>query len=202
MNGLNIFCMANAQQIKQLRDQTGAGIMDVKQALEESGGDTEKALEFLRKKGMKVAAKKQDRVAKEGIIEPYIHAHGKVGVLVALACETDFVARNEEFKALAHDIALQVAATDPLYLVPTDVPAEVIAKEKDIYREQMKDEKKPPEVLEKIIEGKLNKYFEQVCLMQQVFVKDDSQKILDLVTAATAKLGEKIEVRKFVRFTL
>lgn len=194
--------MSNAEIIKQLRAQTGAGIMDVKEALDESGDNAEKALELLRKKGLKVAAKKQDRVAKEGLVESYLHGTGKVGSLVALACETDFVARNEEFKQLAKDIALHVTAMDPLYVSSEDVPEDVLAKEREIYAEQMKGDSKPPEVMEKILDGKVKKYFEQVCLLNQPFVKDDSKTIGDLVTEATAKLGEKIEVKNFVRFAL
>ncbi len=188
--------------IKKLRIQTGAGVMDVKEALDEAGGDEAKALELLRKKGLKVAAKKQDRSAEEGRIDVYIHSNGKIGAMVALACETDFVARNEEFQDLAKSIAMHIAATDPSYLSPEDIPEEVKDKEKEIYAEQMKGENKPPEVLEKIIEGKLKKFYEQVCLLNQKFIKDDDKTIQDLITEATAKLGEKIEVKRFVRFQL
>ncbi len=194
--------MSTMEIIKKLRIQTGAGVMDVKEALDEAGGDEAKALELLRKKGLKVAAKKQDRSAEEGRIDVYIHSNGKIGAMVALACETDFVARNEEFQDLAKSIAMHIAATDPSYLSPEDIPEEVKDKEKEIYAEQMKGENKPPEVLEKIIEGKLKKFYEQVCLLNQKFIKDDDKTIQDLITEATAKLGEKIEVKRFVRFQL
>ena len=194
--------MSTMEIIKKLRMQTGAGVMDVKEALDEAGGDETKALELLRKKGLKVAAKKQDRSAEEGRIDVYIHSNGKIGAMVALACETDFVARNEEFQDLAKSIAMHIAATDPSFLSPEDIPEEVKDKEKEIYAEQMKGENKPPEVLEKIIEGKLKKFYEQVCLLNQKFIKDDDKTIQDLITEATAKLGEKIEVKRFVRFQL
>lgn len=194
--------MSNAETIKQLRAQTGAGIMDVKDALDEAGGDSSRALDLLRKKGLKVAAKKQNREAKEGLVEAYLHGTGKVGTLVALACETDFVARNEEFRSLAKDIAMHVTAADPQYLSPDDVPEEVCAKEREIYADQMKGENKPQDIIDRIVEGKMNKFYEQVCLLNQKFVKDDSKTIGDLITEATAKLGEKIEVRNFTRFEL
>ena len=194
--------MSTMEIIKKLRIQTGAGVMDVKEALDEAGGDEAKALELLRKKGLKVAAKKQDRSAEEGRIDVYIKSNGKIGAMVALACETDFVARNEEFQDLAKSIAMHIAATDPSFLSPEDIPEEVKNKEKEIYAEQMKGENKPPEVLEKIIKEKIKKFYEQVCLLNQKFIKDDDKTIQDLITEATAKLGEKIEVKRFVRFQL
>lgn len=194
--------MSQAETIKRLRAQTGAGMLDVKEALDASGGDAEKALDALRKKGLKIAAKKQDRSTNEGLIEAYIHGTGKVGVLLSLACETDFVARNDEFKELAHNIALHIAAAGPQYVSADQVPEDVVAKEKEIFAEQMKGEDKPAEVLEKIIEGKLSKFYEQTCLVNQKFVKDDAKTINDLITEATAKLGEKIEVNEFSRFEL
>ncbi|HOY56120.1 MAG TPA: translation elongation factor Ts [bacterium] len=189
--------------IQKLRATTGAGIMDVKKALEEAGGDEQKALEILRIRGQKIATKKQEeRVAKEGAIAAYVHANGKVAALVMLACETDFVARNEEFKSLAHDIAMQVAAMNPQFLTADKVPQDVVEKEKEIMRASLQDEKKPAAVLEKIMAGKLQKFFEEVCLLEQKFIKDDTKTIADLINEQTAKLGEKIEVKKIARLSL
>ncbi len=188
--------------IQQLREQTGAGIMDVKKALQEANGDEEKTLDLLRKKGKKIAAKKQaEREAKEGIVEAYVHGNKKTATLVQLTCETDFVAKNEEFKALAHDIAMQVAAMDPQYLSPEKVPTDIIEKEKEIIKEQLKNENKPAEMLDKIVEGKLNKFYEENCLLNQKFIKDDSKTINDLITDKIAKLGEKMEIRKIARIS-
>lgn len=189
--------------IQKLRAITGAGIMDVKKALEEAGSDEQKALEILRIKGQKIATKKQEeRVAKEGAIAAYVHANGKVAALVMLACETDFVARNEEFKNLAHDIAMQVAAMNPQFLSADKVPQDMVEKEKEIMRANLQDEKKPAAVLEKIMAGKLQKFFEEVCLLEQKFIKDDTKTIADLINEQTAKLGEKIEVKKIARLSL
>lgn len=188
--------------IQKLREQTGAGIMDVKQAIQEANGDEEKTFELLRKKGQKIAAKKQsEREAKEGIVEAYVHGNSKTATLVQLTCETDFVAKNEEFKQLAHDIAMQVAAMDPQYLSPDTVPVDILEKEKEIIKEQLKSENKPAEMLDKIVEGKLNKFYEENCLLNQKFIKDDSKVISDLITEKIAKLGEKIEVRKIARIS-
>lgn len=193
----------NFELIQKLRNQTGAGMMDVKSALEESGGDEAKALDILRKKGQKIAAKKQgERSAKEGLVEAYVHAGGKVGSMIVLACETDFVAKNKEFKELAHEIAMQVAAMKPEYISAGEVPEEVKNKEMEIYREQLKNEGKPANVAEKILEGKMNKYYETVCLLNQTYIKDDKKTIGDLVNEATAKLGEKIEVKRMTVFGL
>ncbi len=186
--------------IKSLREDTGAGIMDIKEALTEAGGDKDKAIEILRKKGTIKAGKKADRVAKEGVVESYIHAGARVGVLVELNCETDFVARTDDFKALAKEIALHIAAVNPLYVNISDVPEEVVEKEKEIYKEQMKD--KPEDVVNKILEGKIAKYFEEACLLEQPFVKNPDLKIKDLLSAATAKMGENVQVRRFARFVL
>lgn len=195
--------MSNIELIQKLREFTGAGMMDVKQALDEAGGDETKAIEILRKKGQKIAAKKQaERSANDGIVEAYIHAGGKVGSMIVLGCETDFVAKNEEFKLLAHEIAMQVAAMRPEYIFAEDIPVDVVEKEKQIYREQLKKEGKPEAMLNKISEGKLNKFYEQVCLVNQPYIKDDKKKIKDLIDEATAKLGEKIEVKKMVVFEL
>ncbi|KKS42526.1 elongation factor Ts [Candidatus Kuenenbacteria bacterium RIFCSPLOWO2_12_FULL_42_13] len=193
--------MANLELVQKMRTQTGAGIMDIKQALEEANGDENQALEILRKKGRKIAAKKQaERTAKDGIVEAYIHAGGKIGSMVLLACETDFVAKNTEFKALAKEIAMQVAAMKPEYVVRDDVPVDVVEKEKEICREQLKQEGKPEAMWEKIAEGKLDKFFEVVCLLDQPYIKDDKKKVKDLIDEATAKLGEKIEVKQMIVF--
>lgn len=187
--------------IKDLREKTGAGMMDCKKALTESKGDFEKAIDILRQKGLASALKKAGRMASEGLIEAYIHM-GKIGTLVEINCETDFVARTDEFKELAKDIAMHIAATNPQYLSREDVPQEVIAREKEIYRAQVID--KPPHVVEKIIEGKLEKFFVDTCLMEQIFIKDPEQKksIRDLVTEKITKLGENIVIRRFARFQL
>lgn len=175
--------------------------MDIKQALVEAKDDEKLALELLRKRGQKIAAKKQaERVAKSGIVEAYIHAGGRVGSMVLLACETDFVAKNEAFKNLAREIAMQVAAMKPEYVSREDVPMDMVEKEKEIYKEQLKQEGKPEAMWDKIAEGKLEKFYEQVCLLDQVYIKDDSKKIKDLINEATAKIGEKIEVKQMVVF--
>lgn len=194
--------MVDTSLITQLRTKTGAGIVDCKEALTEANGDLVKAEELLRKKGLKTVAKKAGRSAKEGVVTSYIHAGGKVGVLVELNCETDFVARNEEFQALAKDIAMHIAASAPEYLKPEDVPAEVLEKEKEILREQLRAEKKPEVMLDKIIEGKLAKFYEERCLLKQVFIKDETKKVEDLVKEAIAKIGENIELRRFTRYAL
>ncbi len=190
----------SAELIKEIRETTGAGILDVKDALSEASGDKEKAIEILRKKGIVKLGKKADRVAKEGIIESYIHGGGRIGVLVEINCETDFVARTDDFKNLAKEIALHVAASNPLYLNREQVPPEVIEKEKEIYKESTVG--KPAEVAEKMLSGKLEKYFEEVCLMDQPYVKDPSLKISDFVASQVAKMGENVFVRRFARFVL
>jgi len=191
----------SAETIKDLREKTGAGMMECKKALTESNGDFEKAVDILRQKGLSSALKKAGRVASEGLIDAYIHL-GKIGVLVEVNCETDFVARTEDFKELTKDIAMHIAATSPLYLSRDDVPQDVIEREKEIYRAQVKD--KPPKVVEKIIEGKLEKFYTEACLLDQLFVKDPDQKlrIRDIITGKIAKLGENIVLRRFVRFQL
>ena len=193
----------NVKLIQKLRNQTGAGMMDVKQALEEAKGDENKALEVLRKKGQKIAAKKQaERDVKDGLVEAYVHNGGKVGSMVVLACETDFVAKNKDFKELAHEVAMQVAAMKPEYISAEDVPEDVKAKEMEIYKEQLKAAGKPANVMEKILEGKMNKFYEGACLLNQIYIKDDKKTIGDLVDAATAKMGEKIEVKRMIVFDL
>jgi elongation factor Ts len=186
--------------LKELRDQTGAGIMDIKSALTEAGDDKDKAIDILRKKGQAKVAKKADRTASEGVVESYIHAGGKVGVLVEVNTETDFVARTDDFKNLARELALHIAAANPLYVNIADVPAEVIEKEKEIYKEQVSN--KPEEVMAQIMEGKLVKFYEEVCLMEQPFIKDPERKVKDLISDNVQKLGENIVIRRFARFNL
>jgi elongation factor Ts len=177
--------------------------VDVKKALEEAKGDTDAAVELLRKKGaIKAAKKSAERTTREGIVECYTHAGGKVGVLVELLCETDFVARNEQFKALAHDLALHIAATDPMYLSPESVPPEVVEKEKSIASEEFAGSGKPQSVIDKILEGKIGKWYGETCLMSQAFVKDEDVTIKDLINNISAKVGEKIEVKRFCRFAI
>lgn len=188
--------------IKELREQTGAGMMEIKAALQEAGGDKAKAVEILRKKGALKMQKKADRVAKEGIVESYIHPGSRVGVLVEINCETDFVARTEDFRQLAKDIALHIAASNPLYVDIASVPTEVLEKEKEIYKEQPALKGKPAEMVEKILEGKLAKYFEEVCLMEQPYAKNPDLKVKTLLAEAVAKIGENVQVKRFARFVL
>jgi len=188
--------------VKQLRDKTGAGMMDCKEALTASGGDFDKAIDYLRKKGMAAATKRSSKAAKEGTIASYIHMGGKIGVMVELNCETDFVAKTADFQNLAKDLAMHVAAANPLYLRPEDIPADALEREKEIYRSQALQEKKPEKIWEKIIEGKLKKYYEDVCLLEQKFVKNTDITIDALVNDMMAKTGENIIVRRFARFQL
>jgi elongation factor Ts len=188
--------------LKKLRTETGAGMNDCHQALAESNNDYDQALAWLRKKGEKIAGKKQEREIKAGLIESYIHGEGRVGVLLELGCETDFVAKNADFKNFAHEIALQIAGTDPKYVAPEDVPAEVIATEKEIYSEQLKNEGKPAEMIEKIMAGKLNKFYSEVCLLKQPYIKDDSLTVERLLTDLIAKIGENIKISRFTRYSL
>jgi len=194
--------MITAEMVKELREKTGAGMMECKKALEASNGDMEKAILYLRERGMAAAQKKASRVAKEGLITSYIHAGGKIGVLVEINCETDFVARNDEFKELAKDIAMQIAAAKPLYVKKEDVPQEVIEKEKEIYLAQAKASGKPEKVWDKIVEGKLESFFQEVCLYEQPFIKDSKLRIKDLIAQAVGKIGENIQVKRFVRYQL
>ena len=188
-----------AEMVKKLRDMTGAGMMDCKKALEEANGDFEKAVEILRKKGAAKAAKKAGRATREGIITSYIHFNGRIGVLLELNCETDFVARTDEFKELAYNLAKQVAAMNPKWVSREDVPQEVIEKEKEIYREQLKDSGKPEHVVEKIVEGKLEKFFEENCLLEQEYIFEEGKKVKDIINEAIGKIGENIRVSRFVR---
>jgi elongation factor Ts len=191
-----------AQMVKELREATGAGILDCKQALQANDGDLEESIEFLREKGMAAAAKRASRAAKEGLIGSYIHAGSRVGALIEVNCETDFVARTSEFQELAHDLAMQVVAAKPSYLTPEDVPTDVLEKEKATYRAQMQDQGKPEHVIERIVEGKVQKFYEDTCLLQQPFIKDSAMTVGDLVRQRNALLGENIVVRRFVRYEI
>ena len=190
----------NAAMVKTLRDQTGAGMMECKAALKEANGDIEAATTILRKRGLAQATKKVGRSTNEGMIGHYIHMGGKIGVLVEVNCETDFVARTEDFQALTREIAMHIAAASPQYVRREDVPGDLLEKEKAIYRDQVKD--KPAQVVEKIVEGKLNSFYEQICLLDQASVRDPKVTIGQIVTAAIAKMGENISVARFVRFKL
>ena len=192
----------SANAVKELREKTGAGMMDCKKALAEAGGDAAKAEELLRKKGLAAAAKKSTRAATEGAVASYIHMGGKIGVLVEVNCESDFVARTEAFQDLVKDLGMQVAASNPSYVSREDIPAEVIEKEREIYRGQLADQKKPAQVLDKIIEGKLEKFYTEQCLLEQPFIKDPSgkTKIREVVDGVNAKTGERIVVKRFARF--
>lgn len=192
----------SASQVKTLREQTGAGMMDAKAALSEAGGDFEQAVGLLRKKGVLKAGKKTDRITKQGIIESYIHGEGRIGVLLEVNCETDFVARNPEFKNLVHELALHIAASSPLYVSREAVPVEIIEKEKAIYTEAALAEGKPGVIAEKIVAGKMEKFYELVCLLDQPFVKDEDVKIGELITQKIATIGENIQVRRFTRYVL
>ncbi len=190
------------QMVKELREKTGAGIMDCKKALAECGGDMEKAVEALRKKGLATAAKKAGRATKEGLIHAYIHMGGKIGVLIEVNCETDFVARTDEFKELVHNLAMQVAASAPLYVSKEDVPEEALEKERKLYREQALEQGKPEKVVDRIVEGKLKKFYQEVCLLEQPYIREPEKTISQLITEYIAKLGENIRVKRFTRYQL
>jgi len=190
----------SATQVKELREKTGAPIMDCKQALTEAKGDMEQAVVVLRKKGVSVAAKKAARVTSEGSVASYIHAGGKIGVLVEINCESDFVARTEDFKELVHDVAMHIAASDPKYVRKEDVTPEAYEREKDIFRAQAIASGKPANIAEKMVEGKMAKFYEEVCLLEQPFIKDQTVSIAQLIAAKIGKLGENIAVRRFARF--
>ena len=192
----------SAKEVKELREQTGAGMMDCKKALSECSGNIEDAVKLLRTKGLADAAKRSGRAANEGLVDSYIHAGGKIGVLVEVNSETDFVARNDDFKAFVHDVAMHIAAAAPKYISREDVPADVIEAELSIYKEQAKATGKPENILEKIATGKLDKYFEQICLLEQPFVKDDKLTVEQLLGELVGKIGENIGIRRFVRFEL
>jgi elongation factor Ts len=191
-----------SEMIKELREKTQAGMLDCKKALVETNGDMDKAVEMLRKKGLASADKKMGREVTQGLIASYVHTNKKIGVLVELLTVTDFVARNDEFEALAKELCMQIAAISPLYIKKEDVPKEVVDKEREIYREQMKDSGKPANVIEKIVDGKLNKFYTDVCLLEQEYIKDSSVRIKDLIKQKIAAFGENIEVGRFIRYQI
>ena len=192
----------NATVVRELRERTGAGIMDCKKALAESGGNLEKAVDYLRQKGLAAAARKVDRVAADGAVGAYVHPGGKIGVLVEINCETDFVARTAEFQALLKDMAMQVAAANPRYVRREEVSADELEKEKAIYHQQALESSKPEKVVEKIVEGKMDRFYSEVCLLEQAFIKDPDRKVSDIIHDAVGRLGENIQVRRFARYHL
>jgi elongation factor Ts len=192
----------NATAVKELREKTGAGFMDCKKALAESGGNLEKAVNYLRQKGLAAAAKKADRVAAEGAVGAYVHPGGKIGVLVEINCQTDFVARTAEFQSLLKDIAMQIAAASPRYVRQEEIAADELAKEREIYRRQALESGKPEKVVDKIVEGKVERFYSEVCLLEQAFIKDPDRKVSDVINDVMTRVGEKIEVRRFARYLL
>jgi len=192
----------SSEVVKSLRDKTGAGMMDCKRALAETNGDIEQAIDYLRKKGAAVAAKRADKETNQGVVEAYIHAGGRIGAMVELNCETDFVAKTPGFKQLAHDIAMQVAAMTPLYVSREQVPQAVLDKEIEIYKTQAENEGKPAQIAEKIAQGRLDKFYQETVLIEQSFIKDSGKTIKDIIDEETAKVGEKIIVRRFIRYNL
>jgi elongation factor Ts len=191
-----------ADQVRELRERTGAGMMECKKALQESGGDFEKAIDLLRKSGIAKAEKRSAREAAEGVIEAYIHPGNRVGVLIEVNCETDFVARTEEFRALVRDIAMQVAAAGAEYVRREEVPAGRLEREREIYAAQLREQGKPEAMIARIVDGKLNKFYEEVCLLEQAFIKDDKKTVGERVSEASGRTGENIQVRRFMRFRL
>ncbi|MEK7701924.1 MAG: translation elongation factor Ts [candidate division NC10 bacterium] len=193
---------SSAQLVKELRDRTGAGVMDCKEALQEAKGNLDGAVEYLRKKGLAAAAKRAHREAREGVVGAYVHPGAKLGVLVEVNCETDFVAKTDAFQDLVKDLGMQIAAANPSYVARGDVPPDIVEKEREIYRGQLADQKKPPQVVERIVDGKLEKFYAEQCLLEQPFIKDASGKtrIADLVDGVNAKTGERVVVRRFARF--
>jgi len=183
--------------IQKLRVSTSVGMMDAKKALEKNNGDFDKAIDYLKKQGRAVAAKKQNRTTKQGAVGYYLHSNGRVGAMVALACESDFVAKTDDFKNLAHELAMQIAATDPAYLSPDQVPSEVIVKEKEIFKASLEREKKPAKILDKIVEGKLQKFYAETCLLKQQYIKDDKFTVEQLIHQAVQKFGENIQIKEF-----
>ena len=192
----------SANAVKDLREKTGAGMMDCKKALAETGGDVQKAIDYLRQKGLAAAAKKADRVAADGAVGAYVHPGGKIGVLVEINCETDFVARTAEFQSLLKDIAMQVAAANPRYLRREEVSAAELDKEKEIYRQQALETGKPEKVVDKIVEGKIERFYSEACLLEQAFIKDPDKKVTDIVNESIGRLGENIQIRRFSRYHL
>ncbi|SPP66545.1 translation elongation factor Ts [Nitrospira lenta] len=192
----------SSQLVKELREKTGAGILDCQKALTENGDDVEKAIDYLRQKGLAAAAKKAGRETNQGLIHSYIHMGGKIGVLIEVNCETDFVARNEEFKAFVNDLALQIAAANPSYVRREDIPADLVEREKAIFEGQAKELGKPAAALPKIVEGKLEKFYQENCLLEQTFIKDPTVTVKDLVAQKISKIGENMNIRRFTRFQL
>jgi elongation factor Ts len=197
-----VSAVISSEQVKELREKTGAGMMDCKQALAATGGDMEKAIDHLRKKGAATAEKRADRITNQGVVEAYIHAGGRIGAMVEVNCETDFVAKTDDFRAFARDLAMQIAAMSPRYIARQDVPQETIDRELEIYRTQARNEKKPEQMIGRIADGKLEKFYQEVCLLEQTFIKDSGRTIKDLILELTAKTGEKVTVRRFRRFHL
>jgi elongation factor Ts len=191
-----------ANMVKELREKSGAGMMDCKKALAEAGGDMQRAFDLLRQKGLAAATKKADRVASDGAVGAYVHAGGKIGVLVEINCETDFVARTTEFQTLLKDIAMQIAAVNPRCVRREEVTVTDLEKEKEIYRQQALESGKPEKVIDKIVEGKIDKFYSEVCLLEQSFIKDQDKKVVDVINDAIARLGENIQVRRFARYNL
>lgn len=194
--------MISAQMVKELRETTGSGMMDCKKALVETNGDIAKAVDYLREKGLAAAAKKSGRVAAEGLVESYIHAGGKIGVLIEVNCETDFVAKTPEFHSFVRDLAMQVAATNPQYLSRDEVPAEILDHEREVLRAQALNEGKPEKIIDKMVEGRVEKYYKDSCLLEQAFIKDSDKSVMDVVKAQITKIGENIVVRRFMRYQM
>lgn len=192
----------SAALVKELRERTGVGMMDCKKALNQCEGDMEKAIDFLREKGLAAAAKKEGRIAAEGVVESYIHGGGRIGVLLEVNCETDFVAMGEEFKQLVKDVAMQIAAAKPLYLAKADVPEELLQHERDILRAQALNEGKPEKIVDKMVDGRIEKFYKEFCLLEQAFVKDPDKTIGELLLEKTAKIGERLVIRRFTRYEL
>ncbi len=192
----------SSAMVKKLREKTGTGMMDCKEALTAAGGDFEKAIDILRKKGLSAATKRSSKAAKDGAVASYIHMGGRIGVLVEINCETDFVAKTDDFQTMAKDIAMHIAASNPLYVRPDQIPPEALNREKEIYRSQLREEKKPEKIWDKIIEGKLKKFYEDVCLTEQKFIKNTDINVETLVNNMIAKTGENIIIRRFARFQL
>jgi elongation factor Ts len=192
----------SASAVRELREKTGAGMMDCKKALDETAGDVQKAVDYLRQKGLAAAVKKADRVAADGAVAAYVHAGGKLGALVEINCETDFVARTAEFQTLLRDMAMQVAAANPRYVRREEIPAAELEKEKTIYRQQALESGKPEKVVEKIVDGKMERFYSEICLLEQSFIKDQDKKVSEIVNDAIARLGENIQIRRFARYHL
>jgi len=194
--------MISAQQVKELRETTGAGMMDCKKALVETDGDMNKAIDYLREKGLAAAAKKSGRIAAEGVVESYIHGGGKIGVMIEVNCETDFVAKTPEFHSFVRDLAMQVAASNPQYLCRDEVPASILDHEREVLKAQALNEGKPAKIIDKMVEGRVDKFFKENCLLEQAFIKDPDKSVTDIVNTQISKIGENIVVRRFVRYQM